>query len=179
MEKIKSFYNKFFDLKNNKKSAIIIALIGIIGIILVLFSDFSFTDKSTDETAGEESSVTSENIEVLEKKLSDIISKINGAGKTYVMITLETSKEYIYAESKENESSENESDRQNSEKTDIAVIDSDSGEKPLVTRIDEAKIRGVFIVCDGGNKAVLKEKIIEAVCALLNVSANKVSIAGT
>lgn len=178
MEKLKSFYKDFFDLKNSKKAAVIIAVLGILGIILILFADFPSAKSTKEENTSNEEYAADENVEELEKKLSEIISKIDGAGKTYVMITLETSKEYIFAKSSENEASENESDRKNSEKTNIAVIDSENGEKALVARVDEAKIRGVFIVCEGGNNSVLKEKIIEAVCALLGVPANRVSIAG-
>lgn len=178
MEKVKSFYKKFFDLKNGKKAAITVAALGILGIILIIFSDAIPKNKAEKESSEDETYSAYENVEELENKLSGIISKMEGAGRTYVMITLDTSKEYIFAKSSENEASQNDSDRKNSEKTDIAVIDSESGEKALVTRVDEAKIRGVFIVCEGGNNVILKEKIIEAVCALLSVPANKVSIAG-
>ncbi|MBR5872423.1 MAG: stage III sporulation protein AG, partial [Oscillospiraceae bacterium] len=59
----------------------------------------------------------------------------------------------------------------------IVIIEDDDGEKPIVIRTDEAKIRGVLVICEGGKNPLVREKIIEAVCALFNIPSNKVSVA--
>ena len=51
------------------------------------------------------------------------------------------------------------------------------GEEPIVLKTDEAKIRGVLVVCEGGDDPFVCEKILEAICALLDVPSNKVSVA--
>ena len=52
-----------------------------------------------------------------------------------------------------------------------------SPEEPLVLKTKEAKIRGVLVVCEGGENPLVCEKVLEAVCALLDIPSNKVSVA--
>ena len=56
------------------------------------------------------------------------------------------------------------------------IIDGENGEEPIVIKTVGAKIRGVFVVCEGGDDPVIKEKIIKALCALLDIQSNQVSV---
>ena len=38
-------------------------------------------------------------------------------------------------------------------------------------------MEGVAVICSGGDDIVVKEKIIDCVCALFNISATRVSVA--
>ena len=70
-----------------------------------------------------------------------------------------------------------EDDHSNRHKDGLISAIGDDGEKPIVIRTDEAKIRGVLVICEGGKNPLVREKIIEAVCALFNIPSNKVSVA--
>ena len=111
--------------------------------------------------------------EVLEKRLSEAISQINGAGKTKVMLTFDSSEEFLFAGNSEEEKDVTKTET----KSEFVIIEGKNGEEPLLIKTNEAKIRGVLVICEGGDNPLIKETIIEAVCALLNISSNKVSVA--
>ncbi len=152
--------------------------VGIIGICLIFLSEF--IPKSSSEKTGNAVSATKfsqEKEQKLEKRLERMISKIDGAGKTKVMLTLDTSEQYYYLTESISRSSQNAEEFENESEEEIARIDDGNGEKPILQKIDESKIRGVLVVCQGGNNAKIKESILNAVCAVLNLSSEQVSIA--
>ena len=57
------------------------------------------------------------------------------------------------------------------------IIDTGDSEDGLKAKILAPKIRGVAVVCQGGNNPTTKEMIITAISALLNISTNKISVA--
>lgn len=101
----------------------------------------------------------------LERQLEAVISQIDGAGKTKVMVTVESTVSYEYATDDSYSESKYESE--------IVIIGSD---KALIKRIDNPEVAGVLVICDGGDSAVIKEKILKAVATVLDISSNKVYI---
>lgn len=163
----------FFGKKQSKKASFILIL-GCIGMLLVCISEFIPEENKSSQTVSAISvSDISETEENLEKRLGEIISKIEGAGKTTVMLTFDSSREYFYAE---NFSEDHDATEKNTE-SEIVIIDGENGEEPIILKTAEAKIRGVLVICEGGKNAVVREKIIEALCALLDIPSNKVSVA--
>ena len=123
----------------------IIFIAGIAGIVLILLSgiDFSaFSHKERDE----EFSVKTYSTKI-ESDLESVISKIQGAGKTKVLLTMENSVEYVYL-----------------------------GDSTTKTKEIEPLIRGVLVVCEGGDEPVVVERITEAVTKALYISTAKVCI---
>lgn len=72
---------------------------------------------------------------------------IEGAGKTEVLLTMENSVEYVYL---------------------------DKGAEK--TKEIEPLIRGVLVVCEGGDSPVVVERITQAVTKALDISSAKVCI---
>lgn len=100
-----------------------------------------------------------------ENKLQSLISSIEGAGETKIMITIESGEENIYARDI------------NSEKSEYVVIKSNSVEGGMLLKTVRPEIRGVAVVCEGGDNAKVRIDIINAVCSSLGVSSAKISIA--
>ena len=109
----------------------------------------------------------------LEEKLEEEISKISGAGKTSVMITFDSSKEYFYAQNSSEDIDETEVKKEN----EFVITEGESGDTPIMLKTKEAKVRGVLVICEGGENALVREKIIESVCALLDIPSNHISVA--
>ena len=173
MEFLKNLNKKLFEDNKNKK-LIWIVLAGCIGILMISVSELTANDNSEyTERKDQYAFLAEEQTLMLETKLEEKISEISGAGKTSVMITADSSKEYFYAENH----SENSEETEKSIEREFVVIEGENGDEPIVLKIKESKIRGVLVICEGGNNPVIKEKIIEAVCALLDVSSNSVSVA--
>ncbi|MBQ4100815.1 MAG: hypothetical protein IJC83_04645, partial [Oscillospiraceae bacterium] len=86
-------------IKGSKKGTIII-VIGIIGIILIMLSEvLPNSSKNNTSSQGDiHKNITSEQyIKQTEEKISALVSMIEGAGKTKVLITLESGYEYVFA----------------------------------------------------------------------------------
>lgn len=170
------------------KKMFIIVCIGILGMILLLFSelfDSSNNDTSNKDTAKKASTSSEYNYsEEIENKLTKIISSIEGAGKTKVMVTLDNSAESVYAKNeKEDENSKKSSDNSQSEEStenqndsEYIIIDSGDKESGLVIKVIQPKIRGVAIVCEGADSAVVRENIMDTVTAVLDIDSTNVCI---
>lgn len=165
--------NGFFENKQNKKLLFLI-LLGAVGILFISLSELFPTDSHNTEMS-EKSRIESvrEYEEFLEKRIENEISKISGAGETSVMITLDTSEEYSYAKNTAEEISENE----NSREYELVTVEKGSDEEPLILKTKEPEIRGILVVCKGGGDPSVNEKIIEALCALLDIPSNRISVA--
>ena len=173
MSEIKSFVSKFkdmFSVIKNKKNVLIVSL-GFIGIFLIFISEI--IPEKEKEIIKTPSDLPSGFELELEKRLEEAVSQISGAGKTDITITLDSSKEYFYAKN----SSENIGDSETEKESELVILEGAEGEEPIVLKTDEAKIRGVLVVCEGGNDPLVCEKILEAICALLDIPSNKVSVA--
>jgi len=117
----------------------------------------------------------------LEERLCGIIGAIAGAGETRVMLTLECGSEPIYAVQGKTDSkhstSDNNSEESMSANKEYVIIGSGAGEQGLVLKMMEPQVRGVAVICRGGDDIIVRQAIVEAVTAVLGVGSNKVSVA--
>ena len=174
--------NKFFELLKGKWHFAFIFL----GVIILLFSFFGGGEETT---AYIKENVTSEQyIKETEEKLNEIISEIIGSNNVKVMITLDSSIENIYADStktdtqvKENGENSNSNKTEQSNKVEeeyIIVKDSDGNETALTVAQIMPRIRGVLVVCDGGNETVIRDIVKNAVVTVLDINSKKVCVVG-
>lgn len=179
-QKVKDIFKK---LSADKKTMFIV-LAGIIGVLILVASEFIPEGEKAKENE-EEIQVSEYNIEnhyeyaeMLEKKLTDLISSIEGAGATKVMLTLESSSEAVYAQ---NDKTDMESNDENSEKiskeNDYVLIKTDSSkEEALLLKIIQPEVKGVAVVCEGGDSIYVQQKIIETISAVFDINASKIKV---
>lgn len=167
-DELKKFILK---IKDDKK-AIAIILLALVGMMLVLLSDSGGTNEDEKSEVNSQEQLYSER--ELAENLEKFISNIEGAGKTKVIVTYECFEETIYI------SDRDEQIRSDGE-TDISdehiVIDTGDREDGLKSKVIAPKVRGVAVVCQGGDNPTTKEMIVTAISALLNISSNKISVA--
>ncbi|MBR5310108.1 MAG: hypothetical protein IKU42_03175 [Oscillospiraceae bacterium] len=175
MDKIKSYKEKIIKTFSEKKGKVIylIFLLGFVGILLISLSELFPEEKTSGINSEKQKTAVYEYENLLEERIETEISKISGAGKTSVLLTFDTSKEYFYAE---NSFIEENSEEKNTE-NELVIVDGEKGEEPVIIRTKEAKIRGILVICEGGDDPTVREKIIEALCALLDIPSNCVSVA--
>ncbi len=167
--------------REEKVKKIVIAL-GIAGIALIFISNF-FAGKTggnnaRDSTASAESSgELSEYKRSIENSLRDIISKIDGAGRTEIFLTLDNGSENVYALNRFEDKNGGEDRSEESAKSEyFSLRSSDGGEAGMLLKVMEPEVRGVVVVCEGGGDAVTKERVLEAVTKSLNISSARVCI---
>lgn len=169
---VKNIFNKInpiiLKLKSDKKAMLII-LLGLLGMLMILFSG-SAEEKQDCETVSSESSYNQNEIE---HNLTELIESIKGAGDAKVMITYETAEETVYAVDEE----EKTDDKDTNLKKEYIIIENDYGETGLKVKQIYPKVRGVAIICEGGGDPIVEEQIYSLVSALFNISTNKISVA--
>lgn len=177
--------NGFLGISDKNRKIIII--IGIIGIALIFFSNYikPVNDKQQDVEVKKEIS-TQEYAKQLESNLKDILCSIDGAGETKVMITLENGPETKYAtEEKTNSEAVQETSKSSgtqskqsgdSELKYIIVKDSNGSERALAITEFEPTVKGVVVVCSGGDLPAVEQRITKAVTTALNISSKKVCV---
>lgn len=157
-------------IKRDKRIAIIVC-IGLVGIILLTLSELmpQKSDAKQNEKSENVTDIRDSYEENIEKRLTSIVSSIDGAGRTDVMVTLASGDENVYAVK--------EKSSDGSKEREYIVIDSDKNESGLLLKVIEPEIRGVAIVCEGADSAKIRQEIISSVSAVLGISTNRISIA--
>ncbi len=178
--------------KKDKKWGNIIFFAGIAGIVLILLSYlFSGGGGKSGTHASSESSTSSqilttteEYTQRLEEKLQKIVSSITGSDNVTVMVTLESGAEYIYANdikasTEETASGQSAATRKDSTEEKYILVDTPEGGQValLVTELAPT-VKGVVVVCDGGNDQKVKEKISNAVTTALDITSKRVCVTG-
>ena len=119
--------------------------------------------------------------ERLTQELGNMVSSIEGAGRTRLMVTLDGTVRSIYASdsdiSARQSTKSTDSDEQNNEKnTCVLLRRKDGSEEALTVGQQLPKIRGVLVVCDGGDSQEVSEEIRSAVAAVLNISGSRICV---
>lgn len=166
--KIKNLLNTDF-IRTNKKTFICFVA-GLVGILLIFASE-AFGNSPKKDKSGEKTYVSYSN--ETEEKLADIISKVEGAGKTKVFLTIEESEEYVYAQ---NISTDRKDNIQENEDKEYVIVDGSGGKNGLLVKTVNPKIRGVAIVCEGGEDPAVQQRIYSCVSASLGISTARISI---
>ena len=159
---------------------------GLAGMALILVSQFwpeqETVQESPDKTA---SSVTAEQyVEQTEKRLSELIGHIAGAGECQVMVTLENGVEYVYASEQKINSDRVEdtgtdssklSEKEDSEQS-VIMVETENGKEGLLVTELQPTVRGVVVVCEGGGEEDVAQRIVSAVTTALNISSKRVCV---
>ncbi len=164
-----------------QKGKRMLLLLGALGVLLLILPEFF--PKKTDETAT--AVLTADAFaRQTEERLKTLVESIDGAGACQVMVTLENGVEYVYA-TEERRNTDRQEDvsgedsrltQRDDNQSSVIVIDSENGREGLLVTEIQPTIRGVVVVCEGGDDAEVRERVISAVTVALNISAKRVCI---
>lgn len=181
-----------FGLKNFKKIdksyLLVAALFGILLLVIAMP-----TDREKKEVQKEESSlsVSSENTydtyqKRLERQLEQMLSAMEGVGKTEVMITLKDEGESVVEKDMtrtEEHTAEQDGQGTSRENSSVSIQeqalytkDGSQNEIPFVTREKNPQVEGVLVVAEGGANAQVVKNISEAILALFPIEAHKIKV---
>ena len=165
----------------SRKRKILILIIVALVAVLAFGSFGGEEDTSKPSVKGEEKNITTEEyIRENEKRLEEILSAVQGAGKIKAMITVEEIGEKVVAVDKKSESvqenKENSSSRSVNQDNTTLVIGSGSEEKPFVVKERLPMPSGVLIVATGAGSEEVRLEIYEAVKALYGISGHRIKV---
>lgn len=151
-----------------------VLLIIAVGLVLLLWPS---GEKSAETPAEAELSTTTEDFSVsaLEEKLSQTLSKVQGAGDVTVMLTVRGGARKLLAE---DVTTAVEADGTHQSQRANLVVSSGggAGEEPVLVQQLYPEFQGALVVCSGAGDASTRLKLMEAVSALTGLGADKISI---
>ena len=164
---------KFKNLRLDKKT-IAILIVGFLLMIIIVISEFDLDDKQEDI---ENVPKTDEEYCVyLEDKIKSFIEKIDGAGKTEVIITLSETTEYIYATDDKDVHKNNTNSDDSTLEKEYVIIENNNNDEGLLIKTIEPKIRGIAVSCEGGDDVKVQQQIYSTVEALLDIKTSNIAI---
>lgn len=185
--KMQDFMQKIKEKKLKRSDWLILVLAGILILIIALPIDTKEkkqAEKSKENISKENNTMEASKDEI-ERKLEDILEKIDGAGDVKVMITYQDSGTQVVEKDKNtSENSLEESDstggvrstKEQQLQESTVYEEADAGNTPFVSKELLPKVEGILIVASGGDNQKVKQNISEAVLALFQVEAHRIKI---
>ena len=160
-----------------KKGIWLVLIAGALGIALILWSEAAPKETKTETAAGFNPAAYAE---MLEERLTGVLTEMEGVGACRVMVTLENGAEYVYA-SEEKTGSDYTSDGERLSQADdaqssVILIETDQGYEGLLVTELQPTVKGVVVVCEGGGDAAVCERVTAAVSTVLGVTSKRVCV---
>ena len=155
--------SKSFAVPRDKKKIILLVVCGMIGLSLIAVGAFADFPLGRSEKNSSFSYYTAE----LETRIEELCKSINGIEYAKVLLMLDGGSEYVYAQNE-----------QPSSKDYVIITNNKSDSTVLVNEI-YPKIRGVAVVCTGGERAEVQMKVTELLSAALGIGSNRIKVAGS
>ena len=192
-EKIEKLKEKIKKNGENKKieNLIVFVIILIITIIIInaIWNGSDNKDKKESEDVSgykrlaiEDNNTATNESDDLEKKLEQILSKMEGVGKVSVMITYSQGSEIIPMQNETSKSSKiNETDSDGGTRT-TEQVDSNkeviysNGNKVETQTVKNPIAQGAIIIAEGASNATVKTNIVSAVEAITGLATYKVQV---
>lgn len=183
LEKFKNIFENKEKRTQNLISFLIILVITLIIINRILKEDEEIEDNFENETNVElaSSSDTSENDD-LEKKLENILRKIDGVGEVAVLITYSESNSIVPIYNvNTNKSTIEETDSNGGKRTtqteeSQTEVIKDSNSDIVTEKVIMPKIEGAIITAEGGANSAVKSNIVSAVEAVTGLATHKIQV---
>lgn len=151
-------------LADEKQRVNLLVLMGLAGLVLLAFSAWLPTDDAA-QPAPAMQETAADYAAQLESRLTALIRRVDGAGNTAVMVTLESGSESVYA---------TDTDRDGGS---THVLLGSGGADGLVETVQTPRVLGVAVVCEGGGTAAVQNRVTALVEALTGVGANHITVA--
>ena len=160
----------------------LILTLAVAGIILIAVS-YIWDEQPEPVTVSDATGSTlAEDARQLEERLTEIIGQVAGAGETCVMVTMDTTRESVYAEDITSQRRSTQTgelgsgDEDFSEERTHVLLGNGSEESPLVEKRIEPIVRGVIILCEGAEDPVVEARVTEAVRTVLGISSSQICV---
>lgn len=156
---------------------------GLVGILLIFISSLSGKEAKEPKTPDENILNIEEYRAELEADIEELVIEISGSKRVSVVVTLESTASYSYADTREEATTDKSGETLSETDTElkrgyITVKTADGDEEALLVSATMPEIRGVAIVCEGGDSEIISEKIMNTVTAALNITKKRVYICG-
>lgn len=187
------------NLKSGKERWLMLLAVGLTVLILALPSGereetretdsralkSNVSDSAEEETAAAASKSVLTYEQQLEKRLEEILSRVDGVGNVEVMIVLKSSEEKVwrvdrdtsYSITQETDQSGGSRKVENQEVSEDTILSGQTGQEgPLLEKELKPEIGGVVVSAEGGGSPQVQAEISAAVEALFDVPSHKIKV---
>ena len=174
---------KAFTKKNPGFAYTVYIVCGAVAVLLYLFGSQKDCSAKETETPVE---TTQETVgrDALEQRLSEVLSKIRGAGRVDVLVTYETNGEIVTATVRQTDEDVREADgtggsetsRSVREVTEPATVETTNGHAPIILYEKEPTVRGVIVIAEGAADFSVREKLQAAVHAATGIPIERIEV---
>ena len=130
-----------------------------------------FLPKRSAEATAQQAREFAFSLDEEEKRIEAALSRIEGAGKVTVVLSLEASEEREYARNMDSDRQSDEDSARREERSEVARV----GDEALTVKIAYPRYRGALIVTEGSGSA-LKLALTQAVAALTGLSTDRITV---
>lgn len=109
----------------------------------------------------------------LASQLEEVLSTVEGAGKTKVLLTLDTGTELEF---QKDVKSQQTAEGENRESSTVLVSTGSGTEDAVVRKTTYPQYRGAVIVCQGADRASVRLDIVRAVSGLTGLTSDKITV---
>ena len=153
-------------LADEKQRVNLLVCMGLAGLLLLAVSSWLPADSSTQSAAPAAKTDSTADYAAEPGDPPDRTDlPCEGAGKTAVMVTLESGSESIYATDTDSDGSS------------THVLLGSGGADGLVETVETPRVLGVAVVCEGGGSAAVQSRVTALVQALTGIGTNHITVA--
>lgn len=141
------------------------------GIILLLWP----TDAKEETASAEEGQMSGEerfSVEELEDRLSEALSRVAGAGKVTVVLTVKSGMERVLA----TDTTASQSDDRREVEEQTVIISTGDGEEAVLITQRYPTFLGALIVCEGGDDPNVRLQLTQAVAVLTGLGTDRITV---
>ena len=144
----------------------------ILGILLLLFGSVAAGDRAEQEKDAATIPMDPDAYAAeLEARIEELCAEVKGAGRVQATVTLKGGYRAVYATDAKISSSGNQSS--------TVLVGSGATEEAILVCYENPEIAGVGIVCEGGEDAEVRARIISLISATFSMKTNKIFVAAS
>ncbi|NLT15711.1 MAG: stage III sporulation protein AG [Clostridiales bacterium] len=175
-KKMTETLGKVWSLLKKNKYVMAVLLVGLVLILLPTGAPAAQknADRSTDTQ-------TAFSLSEQENRIAAALSKIEGAGRVTVVLTLQCSEEHVLAkdESESRSTGANGASPESSVEKSSAVVIVSAGssvEAPVTLKYIYPRYQGALVVCEGADNAAVRLQLVRAVSGLTGLGSDKIIV---
>lgn len=175
--KIKIVPDAFYGIAEKLKKYKFVLLVLLLGVVLILLPTGKDAKTEQPQAGGPEGAAFS--LAEEEARIAEALSKIDGAGKVKVVLTLKTGVEQVLAydtEEKEKRDPVGEDAELSKNASAVIISQGSSVQKPVTLKYIYPEYQGALVVSQGAGNAEVRLQLNRAVSALTGLGSDKITI---
>lgn len=143
-------------------------IVVLIGIVLMLIPGKT-RQEQTDTLLQPSASVEKTNVQ---QQLEEILSKVKGAGKVSVMLSVASGEKTVYQTDQDITLGDNSTERFQT----VIITGKEREQNGLIQQVDPETYLGAIVVCQGADSPAVRLSIVEAVSKITGLGADRISV---